>query len=129
MLRAATTFSIFAFWQVVAFRGFLWLIVLRKSSKFGSMRAPFTTGFTTYGIQTFFDAFLSFHHTVEFNLCIVKFDMGVGIQRDADIRVTHDILQGLGVHAAFRHVGTEGVAAHMRCDFRKLNFVDAVVLV
>ena len=79
--------------------------------------------------KQFFDAFLSFHHTVEFHLCIVKFDMGVGIQRDADIRVTHDILQGLGIHAAFRHVGTEGMAAHMGRDLRKLNFVDAVVLV
>ena len=77
----------------------------------------------------FFDAFLSFHHPIKFHLGIVKFDMGIGVQRDADIRVIHDILQGLGVHAALCHVGTEGMAAHMRRDFRKLNFVDAVVLV
>ena len=77
----------------------------------------------------FFDAFLSFHHPFKFHLRILEFDMGIGVQRDAAIRVTHDILQGFGIHAALCHVGTEGMTAHMRGDFRKLNFVDAVVLV
>ena len=99
-------------------------MVLRKSSKIGSTRSAFTTGLTTYGRQTLF---LCFHYPVEILLGIVKFDMGIGVRRDADIRMTHDILQGFGIHAAFCHVGTEGVAAHMRGDFRKLYFVDAAV--
>ena len=53
--------------------------------------------------------------------------MGVGVQRYADVTVTHDILQGFGVHTALCHVGTEGMSAHMGRDFRKLNFVNAVV--
>ena len=67
----------------------------------------------------FFDVFLRFHHPVKFHLRILEFDMGIGVQRDADIRVTHDILQGFGVHAALCHVGAEGMAAHMGRDFRK----------
>lgn len=77
----------------------------------------------------FFGAFLSLHHPVKFHLGILKFHMGIGVQRDADIRVTHDILQGFGIHAALCHIGAESMAAHMRGDFRKLNFINAVVLV
>ena len=55
--------------------------------------------------------------------------MGIGVQRDADIRVAHDVLQGFGIHAAARHVGTEGMAAHMGRDLRERNLADAVVFV
>ena len=40
--------------------------------------------------------------------------MGVGIQRYADVCMTHDVLQCLGVHPGFCHIGTEGMSAHMR---------------
>lgn len=55
--------------------------------------------------------------------------MGIGVQRDADIRVPHDVLQSFWAHAAARHVGTEGVPAYMGCDLRKLYFINAVVLI
>jgi len=73
--------------------------------------------------------FLSFQNTVKFDLCIFKFQVSVGVQCDTDIRMSHDVLQGFGVHTALCHVGTECMTAHMGCDFRKLNFVDVVVLV
>ena len=75
----------------------------------------------------FFCPALPFCDPVKFRFRIVKFDVGIGVQRDADIRMTHDILQGFGVHTALCHVGAEGMAAHMGRDFRKLNFVNAVV--
>ena len=54
--------------------------------------------------------------------------MGVDIQRHADVRMTHDILQCLRVHSGFRHIGTEGVSAYMRGYFGHLDAVDLVVL-
>ena len=77
--------------------------------------------------NTFSALFLPLRDPVKFRFRIVKFDVGIGVQRDADIRVTHDILQGFGIHAAARHVGAEGMATYMGRDFRKLNFVNAVV--
>ena len=55
--------------------------------------------------------------------------MRVDVQCDTDIRVTHDVLQGLRAHAALCHVGTEGVAAYMGCDLWKLNLINAIILV
>ena len=77
--------------------------------------------------NTFSALFLPLCDPVKFRFRIVKFDMGIGVQRDADIRMTHDILQGFGVHTALGHVGAEGMAAYMGRDLRKLNFVNAVV--
>ena len=54
--------------------------------------------------------------------------MGVDVQRHADVRMTHDILQCLRVHSGFRHIGTEGVSAYMRGYFGHLDAVDLVVL-
>ena len=45
--------------------------------------------------------------------------VGVDIQRNAHIRVTHDILQSLDAHACVRHVRAEGVAEYMGCDTRE----------
>ena len=125
LLRAATTFRFFIFRVIVFYRGSSWHIVLRKSSKSGSKPHPFTTSHTTYGRRTL----LRFRNPVKFRLGIVKSQMGIGVQRDADIRVTHDVLQSFRAHAAARHVGTEGVPAYMGCDLRKLYFINAVVLI
>ena len=43
--------------------------------------------------------------------------------------MSHNVLQGFRVHSALCHVGAESMPAHMRCNFRKLYSVDAVVLV
>ena len=79
--------------------------------------------------NTFSVLFLPLCDPVKFRFCIVKFDVGIGVQRDADVHVTHDILQGFWVHTALGHVGAEGMAAYMGRDLRKLNFVNAVVFV
>lgn len=42
--------------------------------------------------------------------------------------MAHQILQSFGIHAAFSHVGTISMSAHMRCDFGHLYLVDFVVL-
>ena len=57
--------------------------------------------------------------------------MGVGVQCDANIRMTYEILQHLqhfGVHTALCRVGTTYVTANVRGDFGHLHLVDAVVL-
>ena len=66
-------------------------------------------------------------HTLHLFLHIVEAEMGVCIQRNTDIRMSHDILQGLGIHAGLRHIGTECMSAHMGSDFRELHLVDAVI--
>ena len=53
--------------------------------------------------------------------------MGVNIQRHADVRMSHDILQVLRVHSGFRHIGAEGMPAYMRGYFGHLDAVDLVV--
>ena len=75
----------------------------------------------------FCGAFLALRDPVKLRFCIVKFHMGIGIQRDADVRMAHDILQGFRVHAALSHVGTECMAADMGRDFGKRHLVNAVV--
>lgn len=50
------------------------------------------------------------------------------VQCNADIRVSHDILQALGIHATLCHLGAKGMSAYMGCYFRHLNLVDAVIL-
>ena len=54
--------------------------------------------------------------------------MRVGVQRHADIAVSHDILQRLGIHSGLCHVGTESVPTHMGCDLRQLHTIGLVVL-
>lgn len=40
--------------------------------------------------------------------------MGVSIHGYADVCVSHDVLQCVWIHPGFRHIGAEGVSAHMR---------------
>lgn len=71
---------------------------------------------------------LSVRHPEQFLLCIIELDMGVGVQRHADIAVTHDILQRLRAHSRLCHIGTEGMPAHMGRDLRQLYPVDLIIL-
>lgn len=66
----------------------------------------------------------SFH----FVLHIIKAEMGVCIQGDADIRRSHDVLQGFGIHSGLCHVGAECMSANMGGNFGELYFVNAVIL-
>lgn len=53
--------------------------------------------------------------------------MRVGIQRDSDIAMPHQVLERLGVHAGLRHVAAAGVGADVGRDIRHLHPVDIVV--
>ena len=71
---------------------------------------------------------LSAGYPQEFLLRIIELNMCVGVQRHADIAVSHDILQRLGIHSGLCHVGAESVPTHMGCDLRQLHTVGLVVL-
>ena len=59
---------------------------------------------------------LSAGYPQEFLLRIIELNVRVGVQRHADIAVTHDILQRLGIHTGLCHIGAEGMPTHMRGD-------------
>ena len=71
---------------------------------------------------------LSAGYPQEFLLCIIEPHVCVGVQRHADIAVSHDILQRLGIYSGLCHVGAESVPTHMGCDLRQLHTVGLVVL-
>ena len=64
-----------------------------------------------------------------FHLCfhVIVLHMSVSIQGDANVRVSHQILQSFGIHTAFGHVGTKRMSANMRCDVRQLFPIELVV--
>ena len=70
---------------------------------------------------------LGFRYSMQLCLCVIELHMGVNIQRYADVRMTHDILQCLWIHSGFRHIRTEGVSAYMRSYFGHLNAVNLVI--
>ena len=70
---------------------------------------------------------LGFRYSKQLCLCVIELHMGVNIQRHADVRMTHDILQCLWIHSGFRHIGTEGVSAYMRRNVWHLHPVNVIV--
>ena len=54
--------------------------------------------------------------------------MRVGVQGDADIRMAHQILEGVRIHSLLGFLAAVGVPADMRSDLRRLHPVDLVVL-
>ena len=54
--------------------------------------------------------------------------MGVGVQRNADVAVAHDVLQRFGIHPVLCHFGAERVPANMGRDLRQLHLIDLIVL-
>ena len=59
---------------------------------------------------------LSFHHAPEFPVCVGKAHVRIRVERDRDVGMPHDVLEGLGVDAAHGHVRTERVPANVRRD-------------
>ena len=64
---------------------------------------------------------LGFRYSKQLRLCVIELHMGVNIQRHADVRMSHDVLESLGAHAGLRHVGAEGMSAYMRRHFGHLD--------
>ena len=46
---------------------------------------------------------------------------------NADIRMSHQVLQSFGIHTRLRHIGTVGVSTDMRCDVRHLYSVNIII--
>ena len=61
-------------------------------------------------------------------LCILKFNMSIGIHRNTDIRVSHNILKHLRIHSWLSHIRTKCMATHMWCNRRHLNLIYAIIL-
>ena len=53
--------------------------------------------------------------------------MRVGIQSDTDIRMPHQILEGIRIHSLLGFLAAVGVPAYMRSDLRHLHPVDLVI--
>ena len=67
-------------------------------------------------------------HPKQLRLCLIELHMGVNIQRHADVRMTHDVLEGLRVHAGLHHVRAESMSAYMRRYLGHGDAIDLVVL-
>lgn len=66
-------------------------------------------------------------HLLKFLLSILKFYMGVDIERHSYIRMSHQILQCFRIHAGLCHIGTICMSANMRGNIGHLNLIDFIV--
>ena len=66
-------------------------------------------------------------HTLQLLLGIDQTKMRVGIQSNTDIRMPHQILEGVRIHAFLGFLAAVGVPAYMRSDLRHLHPVDLVI--
>ena len=57
-------------------------------------------------------------HANHLFLGIFQAKVGVGVHGDANVRMTHQVLQCLWIHSGFRHVGAIGVPTDVRGDSR-----------
>ena len=70
---------------------------------------------------------LGIYHPFHLGFYVIVLHMSVSIQGDANVRVSHQILQSFGIHTAFGHVGTKRMSANMRCDVGQLFPIELVV--
>lgn len=66
-------------------------------------------------------------HPFQFFLGIIKPNMRVHIHGNTNIRMPHEVLQGLRIHSRFRHIRTIRVSAYMRRDVWHLHSVNVIV--
>ena len=71
---------------------------------------------------------LPLNNPFHFLLNILSSQMRIGVQSDTNIRMSHQVLQCLGIHSAFGHVGAEDMPAHMGRYFGHWFLVNTVVL-
>lgn len=53
--------------------------------------------------------------------------MHIGVHRHTDVRMPHQVLQCLRIHARLCHIGTVGVSAYVWCDIGHLHSVNILV--
>ena len=70
---------------------------------------------------------LGIYHPFHLGFYVIVLHMSVSIQGDANVRVSHQILQSFGIHTAFGHVGTKRMSANMRRDVGQLFPIELVV--
>ena len=70
---------------------------------------------------------LGFLHAMEFLGSILQTKMGVSVERDADVAVSHQVLKRFRIHASFSLIAAVGMAADVRGDVGHLDPVDVVV--
>ena len=66
-------------------------------------------------------------HAVKLFGGILQPQVGVSVERDADIAVAHQVLQRLRIHPGLGLIAAVGMAADVRGDVRHLDPVDIVV--
>ena len=54
------------------------------------------------------------NYFLHFFLCIIIVQMRIGVQRYANVTMTHNILKCFRIHSRLRHIGAESVSANMR---------------
>lgn len=68
----------------------------------------------TGGLCDFFFCFVQFLQTDHFVLGILQSQMGVCVHGNSDVRMAHQVLQGLWIHAGAGHIAAVGVAADIQ---------------
>ena len=81
------------------------VVLLAKSCRFDQSEAHFLLG----ELQL---------NPLQFLPGIIETQMGVGVHGHTNLRMAHQILQGLGIHATSGLLAAVSMTAHMRSDFR-----------
>ena len=81
----------------------------------------------TGGLCDFFFCFVQFLQTDHFVLGILQSQMGVCVHGNSDVRMAHQVLQCLWIHAGAGHVAAVGMAADMGRDVGNLDSVRVIV--
>lgn len=79
------------------------------------------------GFRYFFLGPIQFFQANHLVLGILQSQMGICVHGDANVRMTHQVLQCLWIHAGAGHIAAIGMAADMRRDVGKLNSVNLIV--
>ena len=79
------------------------------------------------GLVHFFSRLFQFFHANHLILRIVQSQMSVGIHRNSDIGMSHQILERLWIHTSLCLVTAVSMSANVRRDLRHLHFENAVV--
>ena len=75
------------------------------------------------GFRYFFLGPIQFFQAKHLVLGILQSQMGICVHGDANVRMTHQVLQCLWVHAGAGHIAAIGMAADMRRDVGNLDSV------
>lgn len=81
----------------------------------------------SFDLFQFLSGIRQFLHPLQFVRSILQAKMRVGIQRYTDIRMPHQVLKRLWIHAGLCHVAAVDMAANVRGYVQHLHLVDVIV--